>query len=85
MNGFFIGQIIQTAQPYNYINNFMNCDGQLLNISNYTALFSVLGTTYGGNGMTTFALPDLRGKVAVGAGNGPGLSNYNVGETGGVE
>ena len=50
-----------------------------------TALFSLLGTLYGGNGQTTFALPDLRGRSALGAGQGPGLSSYDQGEQGGVE
>jgi microcystin-dependent protein len=61
------------------------CDGQLLPISQYSTLFSILGTTYGGDGRTTFALPDLRGRVAVHPGSGPGLSNYRLGERGGSE
>ncbi|HKE74978.1 MAG TPA: tail fiber protein [Acidimicrobiales bacterium] len=61
------------------------CNGQLLSISSNTALFSLLGTTYGGNGQTTFGLPDLRGRVPVGQGQGPGLSNYDLGEVAGVE
>lgn len=61
------------------------CWGQLMSISQYSALFALLGTTYGGNGQTTFALPDLRGRVALGAGQGPGLSSYAIGEIGGVE
>lgn len=61
------------------------CDGQLLSIAENTALFSLLGTTYGGDGITTFALPDLRGRVAIGMGQGPGLSPYNEGDRGGVE
>lgn len=61
------------------------CQGQLLSIAQNTALFSLLGTTYGGNGTTTFALPDLRGRVAVGMGQGPGLSSYTIGEIGGME
>jgi microcystin-dependent protein len=61
------------------------CDGQLLSISQNTALFSLLGTTYGGNGQTTFALPDLRGRVPVHSGQGPGLSNIDLGQTGGSE
>ena len=59
------------------------CNGQLLPISQNTALFSLLGTTYGGDGRVTFALPDLRGRVPVHAGQGPGLSNRNLGEAGG--
>ena len=61
------------------------CDGQLLPISQYSALFSILGTTYGGDGRTTFALPDLRGRAAIHPGNGPGLSDYKLGEKGGRE
>lgn len=61
------------------------CDGQLLPINNYQALFSILGTTYGGDGRTTFALPDLRGRVALGPRQGPGLSSYRDGQRGGVE
>jgi microcystin-dependent protein len=61
------------------------CDGQLLAISSNTALFSLLGTTYGGDGRTTFALPDLRGRVPLHKGNGPGLSSRTLGERGGVE
>jgi microcystin-dependent protein len=64
------------------------CEGQLLAISQNTALFSLLGTTYGGNGQTTFALPDLRGRVPLHAGSGsagPGLSAYTLGEASGTE
>jgi len=61
------------------------CDGRLMSISENTALFSLLGTLYGGDGMTNFALPDLRGRRVVGAGQGPGLSNYNPGDRGGEE
>ena len=61
------------------------CDGQLLSIAQNTALFSLLGTTYGGNGQTTFALPDLRGRVPIHPGQGPGLSNYVLGEQSGSE
>src|SRR5216110_2514157 len=61
------------------------CDGQLMPISQNTALFSLLGTTYGGNGKTTFALPDLRGRSPVAAGQGPRLTNVALGEAGGTE
>ena len=61
------------------------CQGQLLSIAQNTALFSILGTTYGGNGQTTFGLPDLRGRVPVGFGQGPGLSNYSLGQMAGSE
>lgn len=61
------------------------CDGQLLAISQNTALFSLIGTTYGGDGRTTFGLPDLRGRLALHPGNGPGLSSIKWGQKGGVE
>jgi len=61
------------------------CAGQLLPIAQNSALFALLGTTYGGNGQTTFALPDLRGRVPVSFGQGPGLSNYAQGQQGGTE
>ena len=60
------------------------CDGSLLPIAQYTALFSILGTTYGGDGRTNFALPNLMGKAALGPGHGPGLSSYQLGQHGGV-
>lgn len=61
------------------------CEGQILAINANTALFTLLGTTFGGNGTTTFALPDMRGRVPVAWGQGPGLSNRNLGEQGGQE
>jgi microcystin-dependent protein len=61
------------------------CDGQLLSIAQYTALFSILGTTFGGNGQTTFGLPDLRGRVPMHPGNGPGLTPRTLGEQLGTE
>lgn len=61
------------------------CDGQLLPISQNAALFSILGTTYGGDGRTTFGLPDLRGRTAVHPGSGPGLSQIRLGQKGGAE
>ena len=63
--------------------SYMFCDGSLLSISQNSALFSLLGTTYGGDGMTTFALPDLRGRVPIGQGAGPGLSSYVLGQSSG--
>ncbi|AET70825.1 microcystin-dependent protein [Desulfosporosinus orientis DSM 765] len=80
----FIGEI--SLVPYNFApRGWAFCEGQLLPISQNQALFSLLGTTYGGDGVTTFALPDLRGRLPIGVGVGPGLSNYNLGETGGTE
>jgi microcystin-dependent protein len=61
------------------------CDGALLSISSNTALFSLLGTTYGGNGQTTFALPDLRGRAPIHDGQGPGLSSWSAGQSAGAE
>ena len=80
----FLGQI----QPYGF--NFAprgwaKCDGQLLPIAQYSALFSLLGTTFGGDGRTTFGLPDLRGRSIVHIGHGPGLSTITWGEKGGRE
>jgi microcystin-dependent protein len=61
--------------------NWAYCSGQLVSIASNTALFSILGTTYGGDGRVTFGLPDLQGRVVVGAGQGPGLSYYDLGQT----
>ena len=80
----FIGQIMMFGSNF-APRGWALCDGQLLPISSNTALFSILGTIYGGDGRTTFALPDLRGRVSVHPGNGPGLSSYRLGEKGGVE
>jgi microcystin-dependent protein len=80
----FLGQI--EAFAFNFPpRGWASCAGQLLPISQNTALFSLLGTFYGGNGTSTFALPDLRGRVANGFGQGQGLQNYNIGQTGGEE
>jgi len=61
------------------------CNGQLLSIAQNTALFSLLGTQYGGDGQTTFGLPDLRSRVPIHQGQGPGLSNYVIGQKAGAE
>ncbi len=61
------------------------CDGQIMSISQNTALFSLLGTTYGGNGTSTFALPNLQGSAPMHSGQGPGLSLHDLGETGGEQ
>ena len=80
----YIGQISMVA--FNFApRGWAFCDGQLLPISQYTALFSLLGTTYGGDGRTTFALPDLRGRVPMHEGDGPGLSDRSLGAKGGSE
>lgn len=65
--------------------NWFTCSGQLLSIAQYTAFFSLIGTLYGGDGRTSFGLPDLRGRVAVGAGSGPGRTPRTNGQAGGVE
>jgi microcystin-dependent protein len=65
--------------------NYAFAHGQQLGIGQYPALFAVLGTSYGGNGSTTFALPDMRGRVPIGAGMGPGLNNVNLGQRSGDE
>lgn len=64
---------------------YMLCQGQLLSIQQNAALFSLLGTTYGGNGTTNFQLPDLRGRAPIGTGNGPGLSPVVEGQIGGTQ
>jgi microcystin-dependent protein len=66
-------------------NGWQACDGSLLPISQYDALFALIGTTYGGDGQTTFAVPDLRGRVPIHQGTGPGLSNYVIGQRAGTE
>jgi microcystin-dependent protein len=80
----YLGQMMQVG--FNFCpRGWTSASGQILAISTNTALFSILGTTYGGNGQTTFALPDLRGRVAINQGSGPGLSPYVLGQVGGSE
>jgi microcystin-dependent protein len=80
----FVGQVEIVA--FNFApNGWALCNGQLLSISQNTALFALLGTQYGGDGITTFALPDLRGRMAIHFGQGLGLQNYDIGEAGGEE
>ncbi|MFK7950784.1 MAG: phage tail protein [Saprospiraceae bacterium] len=84
MSEAFLGMIIMGG--WNFApRSWALCDGQLLPISGNSALFSLLGTTYGGDGRTTFALPDLRGRIAIHPGNGPGLTPVRLGERGGRE
>jgi microcystin-dependent protein len=72
--------------PFNFApKGWAWCDGQLLPLSQNTALFSLLGTTYGGDGKSNFALPDLQGRAPMQPGQGPGLSLHDLGETGGTE
>lgn len=79
-----LGQIIMFAGTF-APRGWALCDGQMLAISQHPQLFSLLGTTYGGDGLTSFALPDLRGRVAIHAGKGPGLSPRQPGDSLGVE
>lgn len=80
----FIGQIILFAGNF-APSGWALCNGQLMSIAQNTALFSILGTTYGGDGVTTFGLPDLRSRVPIHPGQGQGLSPYSLGQKGGVE
>lgn len=80
----FLGQLMLNGSNF-CPRDWANADGQLLPIAQNTALFSLFGTIYGGDGRTTFALPDLRSRVPIHTGTGPGLSNYQQGSRGGVE
>ena len=80
----FIAQIVMFAGNF-APRGWAFCDGQLLPIAQNQALFSLLGTTYGGDGRTTFGLPDLRGRLPMHPGSGPGLTNRRLGEKGGAE
>ncbi|MDF2433378.1 MAG: hypothetical protein JWP44_3009 [Mucilaginibacter sp.] len=80
----FIAQIL--LMGFNFApRQWSICQGQILAIAQNQALFALIGTTYGGNGVQTFALPDLRGRTPIGTGQGPGTSNYNLGQVGGTE
>lgn len=80
----FVGQIIRVG--FNFPpSGWARCQGQLVPIDQNPTLFNLIGTTYGGDGQTTFALPDLRGRVALSMGQGPGLSNYVIGQLGGAQ
>lgn len=80
----FVGEIRMFAGNFSP-RGWALCDGQLLAVSQNDALFSLLGTIYGGDGRTTFGLPDLRGRLPIHAGNGPGLSPRRLGAQGGAE
>ena len=80
----FVGEIRMFAGTFSP-QGWAFCDGQLLNVSQNDALFSLLGTIYGGDGRTTFGVPDLRGRLVVHAGHGPGLSPRTLGAKGGTE
>jgi microcystin-dependent protein len=80
----FIGEI--KLFGFNFApRGYATCSGQVLSIAQNTALFSLLGTTYGGDGQVTFGLPNLNGRVAIGMGQSPGTSNYVIGESAGTE
>lgn len=80
----FLGEIMLFAGNF-APRGFAFCEGQIISIAQNSALFSLLGTTYGGNGVTTFALPDLRGRAPIHQGQGPGLSSIPLGDVGGQE
>jgi microcystin-dependent protein len=80
----FVGQISMVGFNFAPV-GWATCDGQILSISQNTALFALLGTAFGGDGIQTFALPDLRSRVPLHQGQGPGLGSYVIGEKAGVE
>jgi microcystin-dependent protein len=84
MDSPYLGQVFMFAWDF-AAKNYQLAAGQLLGINQNQALFSILGTTYGGDGRTTFALPDLRGRSYLGTGQGPGLSDYTIGEQVGTQ
>jgi microcystin-dependent protein len=84
MSDQFLGQVLLVGFNFAPV-GWATCSGQLMPISRSTALFSLLGTFYGGDGRSTFGLPNLQGNCAVGMGQGPGLANYDIGETGGSQ
>ncbi|MFN0175592.1 MAG: phage tail protein [Saprospiraceae bacterium] len=84
MEGFFIAQITLFASNFAPL-GWAFCHGQLMLIDDNTALFALIGTTYGGDGVTTFGLPDFRGRIPIGMGTGSGLSSYDIGQNGGAE
>jgi len=79
----YLGQI--EAVSFNFApQGWLKCEGQLLPIAQFDALYTLIGTTYGGDGQVTFALPDYRGRTLIGVGTGPGLSTRTLGEVGGT-
>jgi len=84
MAEFYLGQIIQGGWNFAPSGTSL-CNGQTLSIQQYSALFALLGTTFGGNGTTTFLLPNLQGRVPIHWGQGAGLSNYSIGQSAGNE
>lgn len=84
MSDCFLGEIRLFAGNYNP-ENWVMCNGQTLDLNQYQALYSLIGVTYGGNGVTTFNIPDLRGRLPIGQGQGTGLTNRVLAQTGGEE
>lgn len=84
MSNPFIGEIRVFGGNFAPV-GWLSCNGQLVSIDEFSALFALIGTTYGGDGQTTFALPDLRGRAPVQAGSGPGVTQVLLGEAGGAE
>jgi microcystin-dependent protein len=84
MPDYYIGDIASVGFDY-ATPDFLPCDGQLLPIQQYDALYALIGTIYGGDGQTNFALPNLNGRAALGAGAGPGLTPYTQGNHGGSD
>lgn len=82
MSNVYVGQIMMFGGNF-ALRGFSFCNGQLLSIAQNQALFALIGTTYGGDGVSTFALPNLQSRLAVNVGHGPALSNYVIGQTGG--
>lgn len=80
----YLGSIMLFAGNFNPV-GYLRCDGSLQSIANNSALYALIGTTYGGDGINTFALPDLRGRTPLHQGQGPGLSNQVIGQLSGVE
>lgn len=85
MSDQFVGEIRWFTYARGAPNGWQLCDGSLLSISEYEVLYTLLGTTYGGNGQTTFGVPDLRGRIPLHQGTGAGLSPKVIGQTGGTE
>lgn len=84
MSDQYVGEIRMFGGNF-AIKNWAFCNGQTMSITQNQALFAIIGTTFGGNGVSTFNLPDLRGRLPTGQGQGPGLSNYVMGESAGTE
>lgn len=78
-----IGEIRLFSGDYT-VEGWLKCDGQTVNIDDYRGLYGVIGTTYGGDGVTTFKVPDLRGRAPIHTGNGAGLPSYSLGDAGGA-